>query len=100
MSPDATKTILLGVVLAILVVPLGGPAAPYGIAIVVALVLFDLWRQSVRRSKHATAEEPRTAGQTRFTATGYCSRCGTARTAGARFCPKCGLDLAQGAVGQ
>lgn len=45
MNDRESKTILLGVVLAVLVVPVGGTAAPYALILIVALVAFDLWQQ-------------------------------------------------------
>lgn len=40
------RTVFLGLVLALLVVPLGGPEFAPGILVIAALVAFDLWRQS------------------------------------------------------
>lgn len=49
MTPKMWRTVLLGLVLALLVVPFGGPEAAPGIVVVAAIVVFDLWRQSRQR---------------------------------------------------
>jgi hypothetical protein len=44
----ALRTILLGIVLAILVVPFGGVVTVPALLVIAALVIFDLWRQQQR----------------------------------------------------
>lgn len=51
MTAQAWRTVVFGIVLAILVVPLGGPNALLGLLIVAGLVAFDLWRQQKRRER-------------------------------------------------
>ena len=50
-GPDSAvlRTILLGIVLAILVVPFGGVATVPALLVIAALVVLDLWRQQQRR---------------------------------------------------
>ncbi len=55
------RTILLGIVLAILVVPFGGDATVLSLLIIAALVAFDLWRQQRRKEADARGEVRRPA---------------------------------------
>lgn len=54
MTTQGWRTVLLGLVLAVLVVPFGGPYALPGILVIAALVAFDLWRQAVARDRVAS----------------------------------------------
>lgn len=51
MTAATWRTVGLGLVLALLVVPFGGPYVIPGLLVIGALVAFDLWRQSVARDR-------------------------------------------------
>ena len=59
MSSSQLRTVLLALVLAALVVPLGTPYALVGITMIAALAGFDLWRQQVRAEAVARGEVTR-----------------------------------------
>lgn len=46
MTAGMWRTVALGFVLALLVVPMGGPYQVPGLLVIAALVAIDLWRQS------------------------------------------------------
>jgi len=59
MTSSQTRTVLLGLVLALLVVPFGGPYTLPGLIFIAALVAFDLWRQQLRAEAVARGETER-----------------------------------------
>lgn len=103
MDSASLRTILFGVVLAILVVPFGGDATVPALLIIAALVILDLWWQRRRKGAVSTGVprptgieiEGRTAPpQQVVAAAGFCPHCGTSHDGLARFCTKCGWLLA------
>jgi hypothetical protein len=61
-NSETIRTVLLALVLAILIVPFGGPATLPALLIVASLAAFDLWRQAKRREQIA-ANVSRPAGR-------------------------------------
>jgi hypothetical protein len=53
------RTVVLGLILALLVVPFGGPYTVPGLVAIAAIVGFDLWRQQLRVEAAARGEAPR-----------------------------------------
>jgi len=46
MSPRMWRTVVLALVLAVLIVPMGGSYQVPGLLLIAAIAAFDLWRQS------------------------------------------------------
>lgn len=62
LNSETIRTVLLALVLAILIVPFGGPATLPALLVVASLAAFDLWRQAKRREQIA-ANVSRPAGR-------------------------------------
>jgi hypothetical protein len=58
MTSQSWRTVVLGLVLALLVVPFGGQYTVPGLVAIAALVAFDLWRQQVRAESSSRGEVP------------------------------------------